>query len=186
MIVTLTANPSFDRTVALAGPLERGAVMRAESMTSQAGGKGVNISRAAVAAGVPTLAVLPAAARTTRSSSSCSRAGIDCRPGPPAGRPPGQHHHHRARRHDHQAQQPRRRPRPPATLDRAVEALRRRAATAQLGGARRLAAARPPAGWYADLVAAAAPTAGAASPSTPARRPLARARRPAPARRPRT
>ena len=26
MILTLTANPSLDRTVALAGPLERGAV----------------------------------------------------------------------------------------------------------------------------------------------------------------
>ena len=47
-IVTLTANPSFDRTVALPGPLERGAVVRVEAMTSQAGGKGVNISRAAV------------------------------------------------------------------------------------------------------------------------------------------
>ena len=46
MIVTLTANPSHDRTVALPGPLERGAVQRADSVTSQAGGKGVNISRA--------------------------------------------------------------------------------------------------------------------------------------------
>lgn len=62
MIVTLTANPSTDRTVVLAGPLERGAVQRAESVISQAGGKGVNISRAAVAAGVPTTAVLPAPA----------------------------------------------------------------------------------------------------------------------------
>ena len=60
MILTLTANPSHDRTVALAAPLERGAVMRASSVTSQAGGKGVNISRASVAAGVPSLAVLPA------------------------------------------------------------------------------------------------------------------------------
>lgn len=60
MIVTLTANPSHDRTVAIAGPLERGAVLRVESESSQAGGKGVNISRASVAAGVPSIAVLPA------------------------------------------------------------------------------------------------------------------------------
>ena len=52
MIVTLTPNPSHDRTVTLAAPLERGAVQRAESVTSQAGGKGVNISRASVAAGI--------------------------------------------------------------------------------------------------------------------------------------
>jgi 1-phosphofructokinase len=63
-IVTLTANPSFDRTVALPGPLERGAVVRVDAMTSQAGGKGVNISRAAVTAGLTTrprasTAVLP-------------------------------------------------------------------------------------------------------------------------------
>ncbi|MCW2773157.1 MAG: PfkB domain protein, partial [Nocardioides sp.] len=61
MILTLTANPSHDRTVALAGRLERGAVIRADSVTSQAGGKGVNIARACVAAGVPAIAVLPAA-----------------------------------------------------------------------------------------------------------------------------
>src|SRR4029453_10149113 len=61
MIVTLTANPSIDRTVHLSGPLERGAVQRAESVISQAGGKGVNISRACVAADIPSIAVLPAA-----------------------------------------------------------------------------------------------------------------------------
>ena len=60
MILTLTANPSHDRTIALADPLRRGSVQRATSVTSQPGGKGVNISRACVAAGVPTLAVLPA------------------------------------------------------------------------------------------------------------------------------
>ncbi len=62
MIVTLTPNPSIDRTVTLGSPLERGAVHRAESVLSQAGGKGVNISRACQAAGVDTTAVLPAAA----------------------------------------------------------------------------------------------------------------------------
>lgn len=63
MIVTLTANPSLDRTVALGAagaPLVRGAVHRLESVTMQAAGKGVNISRAAVAADVATTAVLPA------------------------------------------------------------------------------------------------------------------------------
>ncbi|MGA8257586.1 MAG: 1-phosphofructokinase, partial [Nocardioides sp.] len=61
MIVTLTPNPSIDRTVILGDRLERGAVHRAESVLSQAGGKGVNISRACCAAGVDTVAVLPAA-----------------------------------------------------------------------------------------------------------------------------
>jgi 1-phosphofructokinase len=83
-IVTLTANPSFDRTVALPGPLERGAVVRVEAMTSQAGGKGVNISRAAVAAGLATIAVLPA--RTDDPFvRELEAVGIDCRPSLPAG-----------------------------------------------------------------------------------------------------
>lgn len=60
-IITLTANPSIDRTLTLGSPLQRGAVHRLESVTSQAGGKGVNISRACVAAGIDTVAVLPAA-----------------------------------------------------------------------------------------------------------------------------
>jgi 1-phosphofructokinase len=61
LIVTLTANPSIDRTLMLGSALQRGSVHRVESATSQAGGKGVNISRACVAAGVGTVAVLPAA-----------------------------------------------------------------------------------------------------------------------------
>ena len=60
MILTLTANPSHDRTITLTEALRRGAVQRADSVTSQPGGKGVNISRACVAASIPTLAVLPA------------------------------------------------------------------------------------------------------------------------------
>ncbi|MFC6345508.1 1-phosphofructokinase, partial [Nocardioides hankookensis] len=79
MIVTFTANPSHDRTVHLGGPLERGAVIRADSVTSQAGGKGVNISRASVAAGVPTLAVIPAA-KDDPFVHELLAAGIDCRP----------------------------------------------------------------------------------------------------------
>lgn len=60
MIVTLTANPSIDRTMELSAPLRRGAVLRAHRVIDQPGGKGVNVTRAIAAAGVPTLAVLPA------------------------------------------------------------------------------------------------------------------------------
>jgi 1-phosphofructokinase len=59
MIVTFTANPSLDRTVALPGPLERGEVQRAVSVSQESGGKGVNVSRALVASGLQTIAVLP-------------------------------------------------------------------------------------------------------------------------------
>jgi len=79
MIVTLTPNPSHDQTVALNGTFERGAVQRAESVTSQAGGKGVNISRASVSAGVPSIAVLPAPAEDPFVLELLT-AGIDCRP----------------------------------------------------------------------------------------------------------
>jgi 1-phosphofructokinase len=84
MIVTLTANPSLDRTVALAEQLERGAVQRADSVTSQAGGKGVNISRACVAADLPSIAVLPAG-KDDPFVLELLAAGIDCRPVPHAG-----------------------------------------------------------------------------------------------------
>ena len=84
MILTLTANPSIDRTVMLTSDLVRGAVLRAEAVTAQAGGKGVNISRAAVAAGVPTIAVLPAA-KDDPYVLELLRDGIDCRPEHPAG-----------------------------------------------------------------------------------------------------
>lgn len=60
MIVTLTANPSLDRTVTLPGPLERGQVQRAASVTSEPGGKGVNVARVVLSAGRPAVAVLPA------------------------------------------------------------------------------------------------------------------------------
>jgi len=61
VIVTLTANPSLDRTVALPGPLLRGEVQRAISVRQESGGKGVNVSRALVASGLKTVAVLPGA-----------------------------------------------------------------------------------------------------------------------------
>ena len=61
MIVTVTPNPSIDRTVTLAAPLARGAVQRVTSATSEPGGKGVNVARALVLAGVDAVAILPAA-----------------------------------------------------------------------------------------------------------------------------
>lgn len=59
MIVTLTANPSIDRTVNLVGRLERGTVLRAAATHSDPGGKGVNVARALTSAGVAAVAVLP-------------------------------------------------------------------------------------------------------------------------------
>lgn len=59
MIVTLTANPSVDRTVTLTEPLRRGQVHRAASVTSHPGGKGVNVARVVADSGAQVLAVLP-------------------------------------------------------------------------------------------------------------------------------
>ena len=62
MIVTVTPNPSIDRTVTLSAPLTRGAVHRVSSVTSEPGGKGVNVARALTLAGLDAVAVLPAPA----------------------------------------------------------------------------------------------------------------------------
>lgn len=62
MIVTLTANPSLDRTVGLDAALVPGGVHRALTCTDEPGGKGVNVARAVNAAGRPAVAVLPARA----------------------------------------------------------------------------------------------------------------------------
>ena len=59
MIVTLTPNPSLDRTIELAGPLARGDVQRALDAHQEPGGKGVNICRALEASGLQSLAILP-------------------------------------------------------------------------------------------------------------------------------
>ncbi|MGZ4456037.1 MAG: 1-phosphofructokinase family hexose kinase [Blastococcus sp.] len=151
MIVTLTPNPSHDRTVTLAHPLERGAVQRAESVISQAGGKGVNISRASVAAGIPSLAVLPAP-KDDPFVLELLAAGIDCRPVPSTGglrvnitisEPDGTTTKLNS-------------PGPTVTeevLTGLTEALRRRAGTSDWIV---LAGSLPPGtpvGWYADLVA---------------------------------
>lgn len=58
MIVTLTLNPSLDRAVEVER-LEAGTVIRATRATLDPGGKGVNVSRALLAATVPSRAVLP-------------------------------------------------------------------------------------------------------------------------------
>ncbi|NMN99917.1 1-phosphofructokinase family hexose kinase [Gordonia sp. TBRC 11910] len=60
MILTVTANPSIDRTVELEAPLRHGAVQRAAATRIEAGGKGVNVARVAAGADVATLAILPA------------------------------------------------------------------------------------------------------------------------------
>jgi 1-phosphofructokinase len=59
VIVTLTANPSLDRTIELPGALRRGSVQRAVATHDQPGGKGVNVSRALIASGLDTVALLP-------------------------------------------------------------------------------------------------------------------------------
>ena len=58
MIVTVTLNPSLDRTLVV-DSLERGAVLRTSEPTLEAGGKGVNVTRALTANGVESVAVLP-------------------------------------------------------------------------------------------------------------------------------
>ncbi|QIJ63229.1 1-phosphofructokinase [Streptomyces sp. JB150] len=58
MILTVTPNPSLDRTYEVQA-LKRGEVIRAETERTDPGGKGVNVSRAVAAAGRRTVAVLP-------------------------------------------------------------------------------------------------------------------------------
>lgn len=61
MIVTLTLNPSIDRTIELPGTLVRGAVQRLGGpATDVAAGKGVNVTRALAAAGIASRAVVMA------------------------------------------------------------------------------------------------------------------------------
>ncbi|WP_435286557.1 1-phosphofructokinase [Streptomyces bacillaris] len=58
MILTVTPNPSLDRTYQLPG-LVRGTVLRATADRVDPGGKGINVSRAVAAAGHRTVAVAP-------------------------------------------------------------------------------------------------------------------------------
>lgn len=61
MIVTVTPNPSIDRTIQI-DRLDRGRMIRARAATSEAAGKGLNVSLALATEGVDTSAVLPLAA----------------------------------------------------------------------------------------------------------------------------
>lgn len=58
-IITLTPNPSVDRTIDLAGPLQRGEVIRTTGGRTDPGGKGVNIARALATSGINTVAIFP-------------------------------------------------------------------------------------------------------------------------------
>lgn len=58
MIITLTPNPSIDRTITLEN-LRRGQVQRALESRLDPGGKGINVARALAAHGAEALAVLP-------------------------------------------------------------------------------------------------------------------------------
>ena len=61
MIVTVTPNPSIDRTIQI-DRLDRGRMIRARAATSEAAGKGLNVSLALATEGVDTSAVFPLAA----------------------------------------------------------------------------------------------------------------------------
>jgi 1-phosphofructokinase len=66
-VITVTANPGLDLTYTLPDDLGQDVeVWRATSSTLEASGKGVNVSRALHAVGVPTCAVLPAGGPTGR------------------------------------------------------------------------------------------------------------------------
>lgn len=58
MIITVTPNPSVDRTISVPG-IRIGEVNRAQSSRIDPGGKGINVTRALTSMGNPSLAVLP-------------------------------------------------------------------------------------------------------------------------------
>ncbi|MFI1293066.1 1-phosphofructokinase [Streptomyces sp. NPDC020792] len=85
MIVTVTPNPSLDRTYEVPA-LERGQVVRATGERMDPGGKGVNVSRAVAAAGRRTVAVLPlGGAPGALVADLLDAQGIDVAPVPVAG-----------------------------------------------------------------------------------------------------
>lgn len=85
MIVTLTANPSLDRTIALEAALAVGEVQSAASERVDAAGKGVNVARVIAAAGAPVRAVLPLGPSDPYAV-ALRATGLDARPVPIAGR----------------------------------------------------------------------------------------------------
>ena len=62
MIVTLTMNPSVDRTATLTAPLAVGGVNRISAVDDSPGGKGLNVARVLAGGGVEARAVFPAPA----------------------------------------------------------------------------------------------------------------------------
>jgi 1-phosphofructokinase len=85
MILTVTPNPSVDRTVFI-DSLTRGAVIRSRRSYSEPSGKGVNVSLALLRHGVPTLAVLPLGGPGgTQLSKMLRDAGLQTRPVPISG-----------------------------------------------------------------------------------------------------
>ncbi|MFN3340385.1 MAG: 1-phosphofructokinase family hexose kinase [Dietzia sp.] len=60
MIVTLTMNPSVDRSAVLAAPMTLGGVNRIAESHDSPGGKGVNVARVLAAGGIEARAVFPA------------------------------------------------------------------------------------------------------------------------------
>ncbi|MEU6542723.1 1-phosphofructokinase [Streptomyces sp. NPDC046859] len=85
MILTVTPNPSLDRTYEIPA-LDRGEVIRATGERMDPGGKGVNVSRAVAAAGRRTVAVLPLGGAPGALVADLLHAqGIDVAPVPVAG-----------------------------------------------------------------------------------------------------
>ena len=86
MIVTVTLNPSLDRTLEV-DSLQRGSVLRTSEPTLEAGGKGVNVTRALAANGIPSIAVLPVGGgEGAELSALLDSAGVSTRLVPVAGR----------------------------------------------------------------------------------------------------
>jgi len=85
MIVTLTTNPSLDRTIEV-DVLARGAVLRAHDGRVDPGGKGINVARALLTQGHKARAVLPTGGAEGRQLADLLVAeGVDLRPVPIAG-----------------------------------------------------------------------------------------------------
>jgi 1-phosphofructokinase len=86
VIVTLTLNPSLDRTVEV-DRLRRGAVLRTSGPVLEPGGKGVNVTRALAMNGTQSIAVLPVAgAEGAELSALLDLAGVSARYVPVSGR----------------------------------------------------------------------------------------------------
>ena len=79
MIITVTLNPSLDRTLEI-DRLERGAVLRTSTPTLEPGGKGVNVTRALTSNGIPSIAILPVGGREgTELHALLAADGVDSR-----------------------------------------------------------------------------------------------------------